>query len=66
MDELLAGKACETCGAPATCGVVDMIDGGYAIDPETRHSFYRRFVGEHSTHWFCGFHEREGRVYRSR
>ena len=63
MDELLAGKRCETCGEPATCGVVDYVRGGWALDPMTGDSFHPRFSGEHSVHWFCEFHERAGKVY---
>lgn len=61
--DLLAGKLCEVCGEVATCGVVDLIDGGYVRDPETGENFWRRYAGEHSTHYFCGFHERPGKVY---
>lgn len=63
MDELLANKVCETCGEPATCGVVDMTEGGWTTGPDGV-PFWARFSGEHSTHYFCPFHERPGRVHR--
>ena len=58
---LLAGRACEDCGAPATCGVVDMVESRPLKDADGTW-FHPRFGGEHSTHWFCEFHERPGRV----